>query len=57
MLESLLDDSDFCHDYNLAIYASKAFTNFITVAIAVLNIIIRFMNMALIKSIGYSYET
>ena len=52
-----MDTSEFCHEYNWAIYKSRGSTYAVTVLIAILNIIIRFMNMTLIKGIGYNYET
>lgn len=49
----VIDANDFCYDYRVGIYYVAGFSNVITLVIGILNVIIRFMNMYLIKKIGY----
>ena len=53
----LFDSSDFCHEYNWAVYLTKAIFLLTTIIIAIMNVLIRFVNIYLIKNIGFNYKS
>ena len=52
-----LDSTNFCYEYYLNSTYVAAFTNGVTLIIGILNIVVRFINLSLIKKIGYNYES
>lgn len=60
MLDGILYEkkaTEFCSDYNQGLLYVKAFGWIVTGVIAVFNIAARYLNMFLIKKIGYNYES
>ena len=54
--EIFFDQTNFCYDYS-GIYFIKAFSIVATLIISSLNVIIRTINILLVRYIGYSYES
>lgn len=52
-----LKKNSFCYEYYLNSTYVAAFTNGVTFIIGILNIVVRFINLTLIKKIGYNYES
>ena len=52
-----IDNQAFCYDFERSKLWITMFSNGITLIIAVVNVILRSINMTLIKKIGFNYES
>lgn len=56
-MKDLRNKNSLCHNYKSDKYYGLILNNFVTVMVAVINIIIRTINMKLIDFIGYSTDS